>query len=72
MSRLYSSSAIIKVLLQKDFVFVSQKGSHAKYRLYTRPALTVIVPTRRKEIPLGTFKSIFNQANLTEEDFEKK
>lgn len=72
MPKLYSSSYIIKVLMLKGFVFVSQKGSHRKYRLYTKPALTVISPANRKEIPFGTFKSILRQANLTDEDFLEK
>jgi len=32
MSKLYSSSHIVKVLLSNGFTFVSQKGSHQKYR----------------------------------------
>ena len=32
MSRLYSSHRIVKVLLGNGFVFVSQKGSHQKYK----------------------------------------
>ena len=72
MPKLYSSSRIIKVLLFKDFVFISQKGSHAKYRKFSHPPLTVIVPSGKKEIPVGTFKSILRQANLSEEDFKKK
>ncbi|MDP2812586.1 MAG: type II toxin-antitoxin system HicA family toxin [bacterium] len=72
MPRLYSSNQIIKVLICRGFIFISQKGSHAKYRLYTKPVLTVIVPTSKKEIPMGTFKSILRQANLAEEDFKRK
>lgn len=71
MPKLYSSSKIIKVLLSRDFVFISQKDSHAKYRKFDSPPLTVIIPTRKKEIPLGTFKSILRQANLIEDDFKK-
>ncbi len=72
MPKLYSSSKIIKVLLSKGFIFISQKGSHAKYRKFNRLVLTVIVPIGKKEIPIGTFKSILRQANLIEEDFKKK
>ena len=72
MPKLYSSDYIIKVLALKGFIFISKKGTHAKYRLYTKPALTVIMPTNREEIPAGTFQSILRQANLNEEDFEKK
>jgi predicted RNA binding protein YcfA (HicA-like mRNA interferase family) len=72
MPKLYSSSYIIKVLIAKGFVFISQKGSHAKYRLFCEPVLTVIVPTGKKEIPMGTFKSVLRQANLIEDNFIKK
>ena len=71
MPKLYSSSDIIKVLQRKGFIYVSQRGSHVKFRKFGRPVLTVIVPANRKEIPFGTFKSILRQANLTENDFRK-
>jgi predicted RNA binding protein YcfA (HicA-like mRNA interferase family) len=71
MPKLYSSSFIIKILLKNGFVLISQKGSHAKYRKTGTPTLTVIVPSPRKEIPYGTFKSILKQAMLQEDDFEK-
>jgi predicted RNA binding protein YcfA (HicA-like mRNA interferase family) len=66
----YSSAHITKVLGKHGFVFMSQKGSHAKYRKDGSPALTVIVPAAHKEIPFGTFRSIVRQAGLTEEDFK--
>ncbi len=72
MPKLYSSKGIIKVLVQKGFIFISQKGSHAKYRKTGNPPMTVIIPADRKEMPMGTFKSILRQANLTEESFKKK
>jgi len=72
MPKLYSSSHIIKVLQSKGFLYVSQKGSHVKFRKAGNPVLTVIVPANRKEIPFGTFKSILRQSNLTEKDFKKK
>lgn len=67
MPKLYSSRQITKVLANKGFVFVSQKGSHGKYR---RGSLVVIVPMNKKEIPRGTFRSILRQADLSEEDFK--
>ncbi len=72
MPKLYSLKHIIQVLKNKGFFFVSQKGSHAKYRKKGRITLTVVVPIHGKEIPRGTFRSILRQANLTEQDFEKK
>lgn len=70
MPKLYSSSYIIKALQKKGFVFISQKGSHAKFRKEESPVLTVIIPINHKEIPFGTFKSILRQASLTEADFK--
>jgi predicted RNA binding protein YcfA (HicA-like mRNA interferase family) len=67
--KLYSSEQITKGLEAAGFVYVSQRGSHAKYRKIGDPTRTVIVPAGRKEIPRGTFRSILRQAGLSEEAF---
>ena len=73
MPKLYSSSHIAKVLQRKGFVYVSQKGSHVKFRKHLKNSvLTVIVPANRKEIPYGTFRSILRQSKLEEKDFKSK
>lgn len=72
MPKLYSSREIIKVLQAKGFIYISQKGSHVKFRKFGSPTLTVIIPANRKEMPHGTFRSILRQAGLKEEDFEKQ
>ncbi|OGZ63221.1 MAG: hypothetical protein A3C58_01550 [Candidatus Staskawiczbacteria bacterium RIFCSPHIGHO2_02_FULL_34_10] len=70
MPKLYSSKHIAKVLQSKDFLYISQRGSHVKFCKYNKnTTLTVIVPANKKEIPYGTFKSILRQSKLTEEDF---
>lgn len=66
MSNLLSSQEIIKVLHQNGFIFVSQKGSHKKFKKDNR---IVIVPDPKKEIPKGTFASILRQSGLNKEDF---
>lgn len=70
MPKLYSSSVIEKVLLRNGFIFISQKGSHAKFRKIATPTLTVILPMAKREIPFGTFRSILRQAILSEEKFK--
>ena len=72
MPKPYPLRLILKVLLKKGFFFVSQNGSHAKYRSHRNPQLTVIIPTHGKEVLYGTFRSILRQAKLTEEDFKNK
>jgi predicted RNA binding protein YcfA (HicA-like mRNA interferase family) len=67
MPKLPSSKQVVRTLEKHGFGFVSQRGSHAKYR---RGEHTVIVPSPRKEIPLGTFRSIVRQSGLSTEDFK--
>ncbi len=69
MPKLYSSSHIVRILEKNGFVKVSQKGSHLKYRKQDNNVLTVIIPANKKEIPIGTFKSILRQARLEEKNF---
>ena len=69
MSNLHSSQEIIKVLQKNGFVFVSQRGSHKKFKQDNR---IVIVPDPKKEIPKGTFNSILRQSGLKKEDFNEK
>lgn len=72
MPKILSSKIICKTLENNGFIFISQKGSHAKYRKTGNLTLTVIVPMAKKEIPYGTFKSIIRQSNLLESAFNKK
>lgn len=69
MPKLFSSRHISFILIRQGFIFISQKGSHAKYRKI-ESGLTVILPMNKKEIPRGTFGSILRQSNLTKKDFE--
>ncbi|HAL50115.1 MAG: YcfA family protein [Candidatus Uhrbacteria bacterium GW2011_GWD2_41_121] len=72
MPKSYLVRLVVRVLESKGFFFVSQTGSHAKYRKLGDPILTVIIPIHGKDIKYGTFRSILRQAKLTEEDFNKK
>jgi predicted RNA binding protein YcfA (HicA-like mRNA interferase family) len=66
MPNLLSSQEIIRILQQKGFAFVSQKGSHKKFKKANR---IVIIPDPKKEIPKGTFASILRQSGLDKDDF---
>ncbi|OGL65528.1 hypothetical protein A3B21_01510 [Candidatus Uhrbacteria bacterium RIFCSPLOWO2_01_FULL_47_24] len=63
---------VIRGLREKGFFFVSQKGSHAKFRKPGNPTRTVIVKMAKKEIPYGTFQSILLQSGLKEGDFREE
>jgi len=58
---------VIRTLQQEGFFFISQRGSHAKFR---KGSVTVIVPMHGKEILHGTFRSILRQSKLTEDIFQ--
>jgi predicted RNA binding protein YcfA (HicA-like mRNA interferase family) len=52
------------------FAIVNQKGSHVKFaRTTTEGVRTAIVPHRR-EIPVGTLRSILTQAHIDPEAWE--
>jgi predicted RNA binding protein YcfA (HicA-like mRNA interferase family) len=70
--KLYSSEQIVRTLEREGFLFVSQRGSHVKYRRTGSPTLTVIVPAGRKQIPRGTFRSILRQSGLVESAFGRR
>jgi predicted RNA binding protein YcfA (HicA-like mRNA interferase family) len=67
MPKRLSSQEIIRVLQAHGFHQVSQRGSHAKFR--DAVGRTAIVPHPRREIPIGTTRSIIRQAGLTPKDF---
>jgi predicted RNA binding protein YcfA (HicA-like mRNA interferase family) len=68
MAQRCSSEAFIRILTQNRFGFVSQRGSHAKYR--DAAGHTVIVPHPRKDVPIGTLRSMIRQSGLPKELFE--
>ena len=73
MPKPHSSRHIIKALESQGFVFISQRGSHGKYRKSRAgKTLTVIVPGGKREIPYGTFRSIVRQSGLSEKDFNNR
>lgn len=62
-------SLILRVLRQKGFFFVRQKGSHARFRKTGSPTKNVTIKMSKKEIPYGTFQSILLQSGLKESEF---
>jgi predicted RNA binding protein YcfA (HicA-like mRNA interferase family) len=67
MPRRLGSQDVIRILQKHGFFFASQSGSHAKYK--NSSGRITIVPHPRKELPIGTTRSIVRQSGLTPEDF---
>lgn len=62
MPKRISSAQFITILIANGFAFVAQRGSHAKYR--DMLGHTVIIPHPRKDIPVGTLRSMIRQSGL--------
>ncbi|HTX50081.1 MAG TPA: type II toxin-antitoxin system HicA family toxin [Caulobacteraceae bacterium] len=58
------SRTLIRLIEADGWVEVRQSGSHKQFKHPTRPGL-VTVPSRRKDIPTGTLRSIARQAGVT-------
>ena len=58
-----NSKEIIKRLEKDGWVKVAQRGSHIQFKHPIKKG-RVTVPHPKKEMPLGTYKSIFKQADL--------
>lgn len=56
-----NSRRLLKLLKDNGFEEASKSGSHLKLRKGDR---TVILPHPKKDLPLGTVRSIYKQAGL--------
>jgi predicted RNA binding protein YcfA (HicA-like mRNA interferase family) len=53
------------------FVEASQKGSHVKFVRRLRDVVDTAIVPKKSEIPVGTLRSILNQAHIDLEEWEK-
>jgi predicted RNA binding protein YcfA (HicA-like mRNA interferase family) len=67
MPKRLGSIDVIRILQHHGFFLVSQKGSHAKYK--NAAGRMSIVPHPKKELPIGTTRSIIRQSGLSPTDF---
>ncbi|MBV9076293.1 MAG: type II toxin-antitoxin system HicA family toxin [Methylobacteriaceae bacterium] len=58
---LRDSRAIIRALERAGFEHISTRGSHRKY-WHPETRRIVIVPHPRRDLPIGTVRSIYEQA----------
>jgi predicted RNA binding protein YcfA (HicA-like mRNA interferase family) len=63
MPKSYGSREIVKLLAADGWVLVETRGSHHQFRHPTKPG-RVTVPHPKRDLPIGTVRSIFRQAGL--------
>jgi predicted RNA binding protein YcfA (HicA-like mRNA interferase family) len=59
-------SEIIRLIEQDGWRLVSQEGSHRQYKHRPRRAGSQSPDTRTLNVPVGTLKNIFRQAQMKE------
>ncbi len=57
------SRSIIQALVADGWTEVAQRGSHKQFKHPTKPG-RVTVPHPKKDVPIGTLRSIEKQAGL--------
>lgn len=70
MPRRYSAKEVLKAMRTFGFAKVSQKGSHIKLRGIRDGKLQTVIVPNHKQIAVGTFSSILNQAAISKSEFE--
>jgi predicted RNA binding protein YcfA (HicA-like mRNA interferase family) len=65
----YSANEVLSKLLKSGFKIKRQSGSHIILR--HGDGRQTYVSMHPGDIPIGTFKKILKQANITEEDFKR-
>lgn len=58
---------LLKLIKKDGWHKVNQKGSHAQYKHPVKKG-RVTIPMHKGDVPVGTLKSIFKQAQLDEKD----
>lgn len=61
--KILSSEDVIKILGSFNFIVVSQKGSHIKFRRIADGMKQTLTAPNHKELDKGTLRAIFNQAS---------
>ena len=60
---------VIKALEKDGFRFISQKGSHIKFKKKINSRELIVIVPRHNEIKRGTLKAILRQAEMTTDYF---
>jgi len=73
MAKPLSAKIVIKVLCKEfGFYFVSQKGSHMKFKKITNGKTIITVVPNYRELSQGTLKGVLDLAEIEEKEFREK
>jgi predicted RNA binding protein YcfA (HicA-like mRNA interferase family) len=63
-----TAADLLRALRRAGFTIERVKGSHHHLRHAERPALRVVVPVHRGDLPAGTVAAILRQAGLSQDE----
>jgi predicted RNA binding protein YcfA (HicA-like mRNA interferase family) len=63
-----TAADLLRALRRAGFTVERIKGSHHYLRHAERPAVRVVVPAHRGDLPAGTVASIMRQAGLSQDE----
>ncbi len=52
------------------YVETGQKGSHVKFARRTESLVDIVIVPKKQEVPVGTLRSILNQAHIDLDEWE--
>jgi predicted RNA binding protein YcfA (HicA-like mRNA interferase family) len=64
------ATEVIRILQRYDFILVSQRGSHQKWRNQTTGKQVIVPNHKGKELPLGTLNSIIDGSGIPDGEFK--
>jgi predicted RNA binding protein YcfA (HicA-like mRNA interferase family) len=64
-----NASEVIKILEYHGFIFISQRGSHPKWRNQGAGKQVIVPYHKGKELPIGTLRSIIDGSGIPENEF---
>lgn len=65
------ASEVIDIIQHHGFVFITQRGSHQKWRNHESGKQVIIPIHKSKDLPLGTLKSIIDGSGIPADEFRK-
>ena len=67
--RLFTSRELERLLKRYDFILISQKGSHRKWRNLSNGRQVIVPDHAGRTLPIGTLKNILANAEIPENEW---
>jgi predicted RNA binding protein YcfA (HicA-like mRNA interferase family) len=66
----FKAAEVVNILQHHNFILISQRGSHQKWRNQSTGKQVIVPIHKGKELPLGTLISIIDGSGIPEGEFK--